>query len=70
MMRHSIKYKRLLKQNQGTLHIHPKIGTTSLSRKFSKTDAKFDKQVNKLFNNRPVEIKLKNLSDYLKAYTD
>jgi len=40
----------------------------ALARKFSELEAKFDKQVNKRLNNKPLERKLKNLGNDLKTY--
>ena len=65
------------KRKQGTSRIYSKTAThvtrkatIALARKFSELEAKFDKQVNKRLNNKPLERKLKNLGNDLKGYKD
>ena len=64
-------------RKQGTPRIHTKTATRvtrkatiALARKFSELEAKFDKQVNKGLDNKPLERKLKNLGNDLKAFKD
>jgi DNA invertase Pin-like site-specific DNA recombinase len=65
------------KRKQGTPRIHTKTAThvtrkatIALARKFSDLEAKFDKQVSKQLNNKPLERKLKNSGNDLKAFKD
>jgi DNA invertase Pin-like site-specific DNA recombinase len=64
-------------RKQGTPRIYSKTAThvtrkatIALARKFSELEAKFDKQVNKRLNNKPLERKLKILGNDLKGYKD
>jgi hypothetical protein len=65
------------KRKQGTPRIHTKTATyvtrkatIALARKFSELEAKFDKQLSKRLDNKPLERKLKNLGNDLKAFKD